>query len=372
MSGSAHSTRKVLVGDVSIGGGSPVRVQSMTNTPTVDVTATLEQVRELAFAGAEMVRIAVPDAESAAALPAIVAGAPVPLVADIQFDADLALASLDAGVAKLRLNPGNLRRPGLVAGIAREASARGVPIRVGANSGSVPGDLRQRFGGPGPECLWEAARRQIQILEDSGFHDIVVSLKSSSPRVTIDANRIAAAECDYPLHLGVTEAGTTVTGGIRSASALAVLLEEGTGDTIRVSLSADPVREVHAGWAILASLGLRERGPTIISCPTCARARLDVAALAEQVESMISTLSGVFSIAIMGCEVNGPGEAREADLAVIGTPTGLMLFRDGRVVEKLDLPEGQVANGPRSVHLTDHLKTLLEGEIRKLTGHEEV
>ena len=338
----------------------------MTNTITSDRDATLTQVRKLALHGAELVRVAVPDLESARILPGIVEDSPVPIVADVHFDADLALLSLAAGVAKLRLNPGNIRKQEDVEKIVEEASSRGVPIRIGVNSGSVPGDLREEYGSASPECLWAAALRHVQILEKMDFRNTVISLKSSSVETTIRANRLAARECDYPLHLGVTEAGTPLAGSIRSACAMTVLLREGIGDTIRVSLSGDPVTEVFSAWAILSATGIRSRGPVVISCPTCARSRIDVATLAMEVEESVSTRPEQFSIAIMGCEVNGPGEARDADIALIGTGSGVVLFRSGTVVDRLELPVPGVATGPGSIHLTDHLKSILDREIEKL------
>ncbi|MBN1433840.1 flavodoxin-dependent (E)-4-hydroxy-3-methylbut-2-enyl-diphosphate synthase [Candidatus Fermentibacterales bacterium] len=368
-----RTSRKVLVGGIPLGGGSPVVVQTMTNTPTSSAASTLEQVRGLALAGAELVRVAVPDEKSAEALHEIVQGSTVPIVADIQFDAELAMRALRAGVAKLRLNPGNVRRRKQIEAIAAEAASRKVPIRVGVNSGSLPGDLLERFGGPSPECMWMAAERQIGILRDSGFEMIVVSLKASSPRLTIDSNRLAARECDYPLHLGVTESGPPLTGSVRSASALSVLLEEGIGDTIRISLSGDPAIELTAAWAMLSALGIRRRGPVIVSCPTCARARMDVASLAGEVEALLSGRTGLFSVAIMGCEVNGPGEAGEADLALIGSPSGILLYRSGKVIERFDCPaEDGVANAAQRLHLTEQLRSALISEIEELAAREEV
>lgn len=325
-----RKTRPVMAGPVGIGGDYPVAVQSMTNTPTSDAFATLEQVKRLAALGAELVRISVPDDESVDRLPRIVEGSPVPLVADIHFRADLALRSLDAGVAKLRLNPGNISRKKDVLRIVEKAGAAGIPIRVGINSGSIPGDLRARFGGVTVDSLWAAARSHLDIFEEAGFRETVLSIKASDPMLTVAANRKAAAECGYPIHLGVTEAGPPAMGAARSAVAATLLLSAGIGDTIRVSLSGPPESEVPVAWEILSSLGLRRGRPRLVSCPTCARSRVDVACLANKVQELLSGVEGDFVVAVMGCEVNGPGEARDADIAVVGTPAGAVLFSGGR------------------------------------------
>jgi len=331
-----HRTRKVMVGRVPMGGGSPVTVQSMTTVPTTDVEAVLEQIHDLAVGGAELVRVAVPDGASARALKEIVERSPVPVISDIHFDPELAMTALGAGTHKLRLNPGNIRDPKAVRAIAREAGRRGVPIRIGVNSGSVPGDLREKYGGVNEDSMWAAAERHIRLLEASDFSDIVLSLKASDPMLTVRANRKAAACSDYPLHLGVTEAGPGITGGVRSAVALSILLNEGIGDTIRVSLSGSPVMEPAVGWEILSSLGIRSRFPRIVSCPTCARARIDVGTVARKVQEALRGVEGSVTVAVMGCEVNGPGEAREADIALIGTPSGMVLFIDGRMSREVD------------------------------------
>jgi (E)-4-hydroxy-3-methylbut-2-enyl-diphosphate synthase len=322
-------SRRVMVGGVPIGDGSPVTVQSMTNASSHDAGAVLDQVRLLAFRGAEIVRVAVPDRAAAVALRSVVEGSPVPVVADIHFDPELAMLSLDAGVHKLRLNPGNIRDPGRIRGIAEKAAVLGVPIRIGVNSGSVPGDLRDQYGGVNEDSMWVAAQRHILLLEETGFRDIVLSLKASDPMLTVSANRKAAKECDLPLHLGVTEAGPPVTGGIRSAVALSLLLAGGIGDTVRVSLSGPPEIEPAAAWEILSSLGIRRKFPRVVSCPTCARSRIDVGGIAAVVQEHLAGRTGDMTIAVMGCEVNGPGEAREADIALIGTPAGVMLFVGG-------------------------------------------
>lgn len=329
-------SRRVSVGGVPMGDGAPIIVQSMTNVPGHDPEAVSEQVRLLAFRGAEVVRVAVPDRESAAALGAVVETSPVPIVADIHFDPELAMLALEAGVHKLRLNPGNIRDPRQVRRIAERAAFLGVPIRIGVNSGSVPGDLKERYGGVNDDSLWAAAERHVEMLEETGFMDMVLSIKASDPMLTVSANRRAARECDLPLHLGVTEAGPPLSGGIRSAVALSLLLADGIGDTIRVSLSGPPEVEPAAAWEILSSMDIRRRFPRVVSCPTCARSRVDVGRIAAEVQEHLAGRPGNMTIAVMGCEVNGPGEAREADLALIGTPSGILLFVEGRNMGEAD------------------------------------
>ncbi len=327
---SRSHTRKVMVGGLPIGGSSPVSVQSMTNVPTTDIEAVCSQINMLAAHGALLVRVAVPDRESAAALRSIIEKSPVPVVSDIHFDPELAIMALEAGTDKLRLNPGNIRRKADIWRISEKALELQVPIRIGVNSGSLPGDLRDKYGGVNRDSMWATAQRHLALLEETGFKNIVLSLKSSDPMLTVEVNRLASAECDYPLHLGVTEAGPQLTGSVRSAVALSVLLAEGIGDTIRVSLSGSPEKEPVVGWEILSSLDIRRRFPKVISCPTCARARIDVAGIAESVQESIEGKIGNITIAVMGCEVNGPGEARDADVAIIGTPSGIQFFIDGK------------------------------------------
>ncbi len=323
------SVKKVHVGGLEIGGGAPVLVQSMTTTCTADAGATLSQIGELANLGAEIVRVSVPDDASADSLREIIEGASVPVVADIHFRADLAVKALEAGIHKLRLNPGNIRRNEDIRRIAQLASRRNVPIRIGVNSGSIPGDLREKHHGVNENSMWEAAERHINLLETAGFTNIVLSLKASDPMLTVRVNRIAARRSQYPIHLGVTEAGPRGTAGVRSAVAMGILLNEGIGDTIRVSISGSPLPEPGTAWEILSSLGLRRRFARIVSCPTCARARINVEALALRVQEIMKNITSTATIAVMGCEVNGPGEAREADIAVIGTPRGIILWKDG-------------------------------------------
>ena len=324
-------TRVVRVGDVLIGGGNPVVVQSMTNTRTSDVPATVEQVRRLIRAGCEIVRVAVPDMEAAQAIREIKREVSVPIVADIHYDHRLALLALDAGADKLRLNPGNIRDPQKIREVAQAAAERGVPIRVGVNAGSVD----KRFlknGEVTPEGLVEAALWEVQLLEGVGFHDIVISLKAHEVPLTVEANRLIAEEVDYPLHLGITEPGPGMPGTVRSAVGIGILLSEGIGDTIRVSLPGDPVREVEVAWEILKALELRERGPVFVTCPTCGRAGIDVAGIAEEVRRALSDIKKPLSIAIMGCPVNGLGEAKRADYAILGGQGYGTIYAHGEVV----------------------------------------
>ena len=328
-------TRTVHVGTVGIGGDNPVRVQSMCNTDTRDAAATLAQINRLAEAGCEIVRLAVPDDKAAETLPAIREGSPVPLIADIHFDHRLALAALDAGIDGLRINPGNIGGEAKVDAVVRAAAERGAPIRIGVNGGSLEKDLLHKFGGPTPEAMVESGLRHVAMLEARGFRDIKISLKTSSVLNTVAAYRLMADKVDYPLHIGVTEAGTLVRGAVKSAVGLGILLSEGIGDTLRVSLTHDPVAEIGVAYEILRSLGLRERGPEIVSCPTCGRTEIDLITLAEQVEESLRGVEEVFTVAVMGCVVNGPGEAREADIGIAGGRGLGIIFRKGEVVRKV-------------------------------------
>jgi (E)-4-hydroxy-3-methylbut-2-enyl-diphosphate synthase len=311
-------TRKIHVGSVEVGGDAPISVQSMTTTKTSDVNATLQQMAALVATGVEIVRVAVPHWEDAEALEAIAKHATVPVVADIHFQWKYAMAALEAGIQGLRINPGNIKYQDKVRLIAREANARGVPIRIGVNAGSLEKDLLEKYGRPSPEALVESALNEARILEDEDFFDIKISVKHSNPRVMIEAYRMLAEKCDYPLHLGVTEAGPLPMGGIKSAVGIGTLLAEGIGDTIRVSLTDDPVEEVKAGIAILQSLGLRKRGLDLVACPSCGRAEVDVLGLTRQVNAELEKrgIKEPIRVAVMGCVVNGPGEAREADLGI--------------------------------------------------------
>ena len=311
------SKQKITVGGVQIGGGAPLVIQSMCNTRTQDVTATVKQILELEQAGCEVVRLAIPDMEAAQAVSAIKKQVHVPLVADIHFDYRLALEALRGGIDKIRINPGNIGDKSKVKAVADACRAAGVPIRVGVNSGSVDADLRLKYGVT-PETLCQAALRNLEQLEDCGFYDSCVSLKMSNVFGTIRAYRLMAEKCDYPLHLGVTEAGNEHFGTLRSAAAFGALLCDGIGDTLRVSLTADPVREVRAAKDILKALDLHTAGARIISCPTCGRTQIDLIGLAERVEQALSGLKSRLTVAVMGCVVNGPGEAREADIGICG------------------------------------------------------
>ncbi len=336
-------TRRITVGGVPIGGGAGVTVQSMCNTRTSDVEATLGQIERLAAAGCDIVRVAVPDTESALALCEIKRRSSIPLVADIHFDYRLALQALDGGVDKIRLNPGNIGGQDRVREVARACEARGVPIRIGVNSGSLERRLLEKYNGPTPRALAESAIDNARLLEDVGFGDICISVKSSCVRTTIEANVILSEETDYPLHLGVTEAGTEYMGTISSAVGIGSLLTRGIGDTIRVSLTADPEREVEAGIAILRAAGLRSGGVRIISCPTCGRTQIDLVSLAHEVERRLQGCGRDITVAVMGCAVNGPGEAREADFGVAGGSGEGILFKHGEIVCKL--PYEKLADG---------------------------
>src|SRR5881296_3094169 len=334
-------SRQVRVGPVTVGGDAPVSVQSMTTTKTADINATLQQIASLVATGVDIVRVAVPHWEDAEALAAIAAKSTVPVVADIHFQWKYAIAALEAGIQGLRINPGNIRYEDKVRLIAREARARGVPIRIGVNAGSLEKDLLARYGSPTAEALVESALEEARILEDEDFFDIKISVKHSSPGVMIEAYRMLAEKCDYPLHLGVTEAGPLPAGGVKSAVGIGTLLAEGIGDTIRVSLTDDPVEEVKVGNAILQSLGLRTRGLDLVACPSCGRAEVDVLGLTKQVNEALEKegLKAPIRVAVMGCVVNGPGEAREADLGIAaGKGQGFLIVK-GEV--KVKVPEGR-------------------------------
>src|SRR3954465_2272017 len=324
-------TRQVRVKDVLIGGGAPVAVQSMTKTDTSDVEGTVHQIEEMVRQGCEIVRVAVPNAEAAVALKEIRRRVPdVPLVADIHFHYRLALLALEAGIDKLRLNPGNIGSIERVREVVRATKERGVPIRIGVNGGSLEKDLLKKYGTATPEAMVESAMRHITILEDLDFRDIVVSLKASDVRRTVAAYRLLAERVDYPLHLGVTEAGTPFGGTIKSAIGLGILLHEGIGDTIRVSLAAEPAEEVRVGWEILKSLELRKRGVTVVACPTCGRLDIDnFVEIVTEVERRLAHVEEPLHLSIMGCAVNGPGEAHDSQLGItFGRNVG-MIFKDG-------------------------------------------
>ncbi len=330
-----RQTRQIFVGNLPIGGGAPVTVQSMCSTDTRDVPATLKQIEGLTTAGCDIVRCAVPDEEAAEALAAIRKGCKIPLVADIHFDYRLALAALDQGVDALRLNPGNIGERWKVEEVVRACAERRVPIRIGVNGGSLEKELLVKHGHPTAAAMVESALGHIRILEDLGYREIKVSLKASDVRRTVDAYRLLAEQVEYPLHIGITEAGTTWGGTIKSAVGLGTLLYDGIGDTLRVSLTGDPVEEVRVGWEILRALDLRERGPVFISCPTCGRCQVDLIPIAEEVERRLRDLPKKIVVAVMGCVVNGPGEAREADVGIAGGKGQGLLFRRGEVVRKV-------------------------------------
>lgn len=337
-----EKTRQIHVGNVPVGGGAPVSVQSMCCTKTADVPATLAQIRALYAAGCEIVRVTVPDAESAAALADICRESPLPVVADIHFDYRLALAAAKNGAAAVRVNPGNIGGPDRVRAVAEECGARGLPIRIGVNSGSIEKRLLERYGRPTAEAMAESAAGHIALLEDCGFHDICLSLKASSVALTVEACRLAAERFPYPLHLGVTEAGTAYMGTVSSAVGIGTLLMEGIGDTIRVSLTADPVEEIRAGIAILKAAGLRAGGARLVSCPTCGRTKIDLISTAKEVERRLAGMDRDITVAVMGCVVNGPGEAREADYGLAGGDGEAALFKKGRVVGKV--PEAEMVS----------------------------
>jgi (E)-4-hydroxy-3-methylbut-2-enyl-diphosphate synthase len=326
------------VGSVLIGGGAPIAVQSMTNTNTADVAATIAQIHALEAAGCEIVRAAVPDPDSAAALRDIRERITIPLIADIHFDWRLAVTAMENGAQGIRINPGNLGGPVKLGRVVDAAKAHHVPIRVGVNSGSIEKDLLKKYGYPTPESpfsLIESALRNVQLVEKRGFHDIKISIKSSDVLTTIASYRMLARRTDYPLHIGVTEAGGLIAGTVKSSVALGILLFEGIGDTFRVSLTRDPVEEVRVGYELLRALRIRERGPEMISCPTCGRTRIDLFPLAEAVEKHLQTMETKLKVAVMGCVVNGPGEAREADIGIAGGKGVGIIFKKGKIFRKV-------------------------------------
>lgn len=336
-------TKQIDVGGVKIGGGAKIAVQSMTNTDTRDVKATLRQIADLNDAGCHIVRCAVPDAEAAEALRAICRESPLPVVADIHFDYRLALASIEAGVQKIRLNPGNIGGADRVHEVVRAAKERGIPIRIGVNSGSVERHILEKHGGPTPDAMVESALYHVKLLNDCNFDDICLSMKSSSVPDTMRAYLLAHEKTDYPLHLGVTEAGTEYMGTVKSAAGIGGLLALGVGDTIRVSLTDDPVREIHAAYSILKAVGRNDDGVNVVSCPTCGRTRIDLIRIAKEVEQRCASVTGKrLKVAVMGCAVNGPGEAREADLGIAGGDGEGLLFRKGEILRKV--PQEQLVD----------------------------
>ncbi len=328
-------TRKIRVGNVFIGGDAPITVQSMTNTDTRDAAATISQIRRLEEAGCDIVRVAVPDNEAAGAVKAIKEAAAIPVVADIHFDYRLALECIKNGVDKIRLNPGNIGSRDRVAKVVDAARARGIPIRIGVNSGSVEKRILAKYGGVTPEGMVESALGHAEILEDLGFEDIAFSIKASGVTQTIAAYRLMSQKSRYPLHIGVTEAGTLFRGTVKSSVALGCLLSEGIGDTLRVSLTGDPVEEVKVGREILKALDIKKGGIELVSCPTCGRCRIDLVNIAELLDQKLKDMKKDIKVAVMGCAVNGPGEAREADIGIAGGDGEALLFRKGEIIRKI-------------------------------------
>ena len=328
-------TKQIMVGGVPIGGGAPVTIQSMTNTRTDDVEATLHQIRTLAAAGCEIIRVAVPDMAAAKAVGKIKEDSPIPVVVDIHFDYKLALEAIAAGADKVRINPGNIGGADHVKAVAQACARRGVPIRIGVNGGSLEKPLLAKYGGVCPEAMVESAFGHIRLLNQFDFDDICVSLKSSSVPMTMKAYQLMSQASDYPLHIGVTEAGTVRMGTLKSAVGIGGLLALGIGDTMRVSLSADPVEEVYAAKEILKAAGVRKEGAELVSCPTCGRTRIDLIALANEVEERLKTVDKPITVAVMGCVVNGPGEASAADCGIAGGVGEGLLFKKGQIVKKV-------------------------------------
>lgn len=328
-------TRQILVGGVPIGGGAPVVIQSMLNTKTTDVEGSLRQIRQLAAAGCQIARLAVPNREAARGFAEIAAESPLPLVADIHFDYQLAIAAAEGGAAKIRINPGNIGGPERVKAVVEVCREKHTPIRIGVNGGSLDKKLLEKYGHPTAEALVESAFQHLELLEKEGFYDTCVSMKSSTVPTMVAAARLFRSKCDYPLHIGVTETGPVKQGLIKSAMGIGALLLDGIGDTIRVSLTDDPVEEVYAAKDILKAAGLRKEGVNIISCPTCGRTRIDLIGLVNQVDAALKDCKKPITVAVMGCVVNGPGEAREADIGIAGGDGWGMIFEKGEQVEKL-------------------------------------
>jgi (E)-4-hydroxy-3-methylbut-2-enyl-diphosphate synthase len=349
------TTRQIKIGNVLIGGGAPCSVQSMCSTDTRDVAATLVQIGKVAEAGCELIRCAVPDMAAAEALGAVKAQSPIPVIADIHFDYKLALKVLDGGIDGLRLNPGNIGERWKVEEVVRAARERLVPIRIGVNAGSLEKELLAKYGHPTAEAMVESALGHIRILEELGYDQIKISLKASDVMKTVTAYRLLAETVDYPLHIGITEAGTIFSGTIKSAVGLGILLADGIGDTMRVSLTGDPVDEVRVGYEILKDLGLRQRGINFVSCPTCGRCQINLIQVAEEVEKRLVGIDKPITVAVMGCVVNGPGEAREADVGIAGGKGEGLLFRNGEIVRKV--PEGEMADA-----LLAEVEKIVKGE----------
>ena len=336
-----RKTRKINVGPVAIGGGAPVSLQSMTNTCTADPAATLAQIRQLASAGCDIIRCAVPDEAALRALPEILAGSPIPVIADIHFDYRLALGAIKAGIHGIRINPGNIGSLDRIKAVVDVAKERNIPIRVGVNSGSLEKNLVEKYGGVTAEGLVESALDKVRIIEDMDYDNLVISIKSSNVMMCVRAHELISAKTDYPLHVGITESGTVLTGSIKSAVGLGLILGQGIGDTIRVSLTGDPVEEIKAAKTILKTLGIRQSGIEIVSCPTCGRTSIDLIGLAEKVEKLAAGYEELnLKLAVMGCVVNGPGEAKEADLGIAGGKGEGVLIKKGEIIRRM--PEAEL------------------------------
>lgn len=328
-------TRQITAGGVKIGGDAPITVQSMANTDTRNAAATIDQIKRLEEAGCEIIRVAVPDMEAAEAFKKIKKAISIPLVADIHFDYRLALECIKNGADKIRINPGNIGGRDRVKKVVGEAKPRGIPIRIGVNSGSVEKDILSKYGGVTPEGMVESALGHARILEECDFFDIAISIKASTVPMTIEAYRLISQKCNYPLHIGVTEAGTLFGGTVKSAAGLGCLLSEGIGDTLRVSLTGDPAEEVRVGLELLKAMGLRKAGIEFVSCPTCGRTKIDLIRIANEVEQRLAGCKKQIRVAVMGCVVNGPGEAREADIGIAGGDGVAILFRKGEIIKKV-------------------------------------
>ena len=348
-------TRQIKIGNVLVGGSAPISVQSMTNTQTQDVEATIAQIHRLEKAGCEIIRVAVPDSEAADAISEIKRRISIPLIADIHFDHRLAIAAARSGADGLRINPGNIGSMKKVKAVVQCAQDCAVPIRIGVNAGSLEKEILKKYGGATPEGMVESAMRHVDILKSLDFHQIKISIKASDVHRTVEAYRLLSAKTDLPLHVGVTEAGSLYTGIVKSALGIGMLLAEGIGDTLRVSLTRDPVEEVRTGYEILKALEIRRHGPEIISCPTCGRCNIDLFNIVDQAENALMATSSPLKIAIMGCVVNGPGEAREADIGIAGADGTGILFRKGKVVKKF--PQ-------------EKLVDVLMDEVRKMEGED--
>jgi len=357
---SRRTTRQIRVGDVLIGGSAPIAVQSMTNTPTTDIDATVAQTQRLTEAGADIVRISVPDPESAAAMPEILNQTNVPIIADIHFSHKMALAAIEAGVHGLRLNPGNIGSRERVETVVKAAQERNISIRIGVNAGSLEKSLLEKYGEPCADAMVESALGHIHILEEMNFHDIKVSLKASNIPMTVTAYRKLASEVDYPFHLGITEAGSKFSGTVKSSIGLGLLLADGIGDTIRISLAAEPEEEIRAGFEILKCLGLRHRGVNLIACPSCARQKFDVIRTVELLEKRLAHIHEPMDVAVIGCVVNGPGEAREANLGITGGYPVHLMYKDGK-------PSGKLKSGD----MVEQLVQEIEARAAKIAAERE-